>query len=139
VRSARNSVVSRHHALSLLIRRLPFFDRGIKGIGLLHRSSLVLFQLGDEAGDGLVQFFALAETFAIVLDDESGGDAEKDHQQLTRQSAEPGAPILFLIVRGHAGTKRSQEIRNAEIFLSTDCLSVLNLQINLESTKPETD
>jgi len=45
------------------------FDRGIKGIGELRGAGLVMFHLGDQTGDGLWQFFALADTFTIVLDD----------------------------------------------------------------------
>lgn len=101
MRRAWNPVVSRHCALSLSIRCLPFFDRGIKGIRELGRAGLVMFHLGDQTGDGLPQFFALAGTFTVVLDDEGGRDTEKYHEQLTRQSADMRTPILFRIVCGH--------------------------------------
>src|SRR5438093_2559613 len=103
MRRAGNPIVAGYSALSLSIRCFPFFDRGIKGVRESHRMVLIFFQLGNQTCDGLLQVFALTHTLTIILDDERGGDTEKDYEQLTRQPAKMGAPILS--VCGHAVAK----------------------------------
>src|ERR1044072_8640040 len=102
MRRGRNPGVTRNRTLSLSIRRFPFFDRGIKAVGVVRRSSLVAFDLGNRTCGCLLEFFALASTFAIVLDDELRADAEKDDNELTGQPTKMRAPISSLIAFGHA-------------------------------------
>ena len=81
---AGNAVVARNSPATFSIRRSPALDGGSKSIGELNRTLLIMLQLGDDSGYGLVQFFLLAQGFTVILDYKSSGDAKEDDEQLAR-------------------------------------------------------